>query len=83
MIGFLGGTGPEGRGLALRFAMAGESVMIGSRDAGRATDAADSVTADSPRTARSRRPKRTGRIRLGHRIRRGAVRLATAQLSRP
>ena len=30
MIGFLGGTGPEGRGLALRFAMAGESVMIGS-----------------------------------------------------
>ena len=34
MIGFIGGTGPEGRGLALRFAMAGESVMIGSRDSG-------------------------------------------------
>ena len=43
MIGFIGGTGPEGRGLALRFAMAGESVAIGSRDAARARDAADSV----------------------------------------
>ena len=48
MIGFLGGTGPEGRGLALRFAMAGESVMIGSRDAGRASGAAASVTAIRP-----------------------------------
>ena len=48
MIGFIGGTGPEGRGLALRFAMAGESVMIGSRDAGRAIEAADSVTAIRP-----------------------------------
>ena len=45
MIGFIGGTGPEGRGLALRFAMAGESVMIGSRDAARAADAAASVVA--------------------------------------
>ena len=31
MIGFLGGTGPEGRGLALRLALAGENVIIGSR----------------------------------------------------
>ena len=45
MIGFIGGTGPEGRGLALRFAMAGESVMIGSRDSARARDAAASVAA--------------------------------------
>ena len=30
MIGFLGGTGPEGRGLALRLALAGEDVIIGS-----------------------------------------------------
>ena len=36
MIGFLGGTGPEGRGLAVRLALAGEDVIIGSRDAGRA-----------------------------------------------
>ena len=45
MIGFIGGTGPEGKGLALRFAMAGESVAIGSRDAQRAQDAADEVAA--------------------------------------
>ena len=44
MIGFIGGTGPEGRGLALRFAMAGEEVMIGSRDAARADAAAVSVS---------------------------------------
>ena len=43
MIGFIGGTGPEGKGLALRFAMAGEEVAIGSRDAQRAQDAADEV----------------------------------------
>lgn len=43
MIGFIGGTGPEGKGLALRFAIAGEAVSIGSRDAQRAQDAADEV----------------------------------------
>ena len=43
MIGFIGGTGPEGKGLALRFAMAGETVSIGSRDAARARDAAAEV----------------------------------------
>jgi NADPH-dependent F420 reductase len=39
-IAVLGGTGPEGFGLALRWARAGESVIIGSRDAGRAREAA-------------------------------------------
>ena len=34
MLGFLGGTGPEGRGIALRLGLAGEVVMIGSRDFG-------------------------------------------------
>ena len=48
MIGFIGGTGPEGRGLALRFALAGEIVMIGSRSADRARDAADSVRELAP-----------------------------------
>ncbi len=43
MIGFVGGTGPEGRGLAVRMALAGEDVFIGSRDAGRAAAAADEV----------------------------------------
>ena len=48
MIGFIGGTGPEGRGLALRFALAGEDVLIGSRDAERAQTAADSVRDIAP-----------------------------------
>ena len=39
-IAIVGGTGPEGRGLALRLAMAGHEVVIGSRDAGRAAAAA-------------------------------------------
>ncbi len=39
-IGVLGGTGDQGRGLARRFALAGLSVVIGSRDAGRAAAAA-------------------------------------------
>ena len=39
-LGIIGGTGPEGRGLALRFAKAGERVLIGSRDASRAKQAA-------------------------------------------
>ena len=43
MLGFLGGTGPEGRGLALRFALAGEKVFIGSRDISRGKAAANSL----------------------------------------
>ena len=39
-IGILGGTGPQGRGLARRFAAAGHAVVIGSRDAGRAQEVA-------------------------------------------
>jgi NADPH-dependent F420 reductase len=35
-VAILGGTGPQGRGLALRFALAGCPVVIGSRDAARA-----------------------------------------------
>ena len=48
MIGFIGGTGPEGRGLALRFALTGEEILIGSRDAARAQAAADSVREIAP-----------------------------------
>ena len=48
MIGFLGGTGPEGRGLAVRVALAGEDVIIGSRDAGRAMAAAGEVAGLAP-----------------------------------
>lgn len=39
-IAILGGTGPEGSGLAKRWAAAGEHVVIGSRDANRAAEAA-------------------------------------------
>lgn len=39
-IGILGGTGDQGRGLALRLATAGWSVSLGSRDADRAGAAA-------------------------------------------
>jgi 8-hydroxy-5-deazaflavin:NADPH oxidoreductase len=35
-VAVLGGTGPQGRGLARRFAAAGVRVVLGSRDAGRA-----------------------------------------------
>ncbi len=42
-IAVLGGTGPEGSGLALRWARAGETVIIGSRDAQRAQDAAAKI----------------------------------------
>jgi len=40
MIAIVGGTGPEGSGLALRWARAGESVVIGSRNGDRARAAA-------------------------------------------
>jgi 8-hydroxy-5-deazaflavin:NADPH oxidoreductase len=42
-IAVLGGTGPEGFGLSLRWAQAGETVIIGSRDAKRAQDAAERI----------------------------------------
>jgi len=45
VIAVLGGTGAEGFGLALRWARAGESVIIGSRDAARAREAAAKIRA--------------------------------------
>lgn len=39
-IAVLGGTGAQGHGLALRWARAGETIIIGSRDAHRAQDTA-------------------------------------------
>jgi 8-hydroxy-5-deazaflavin:NADPH oxidoreductase len=44
-VAILGGTGPQGRGLAVRFAGAGIDVAIGSRDADRARAAVDDVAA--------------------------------------
>ncbi|MFC1416626.1 NADPH-dependent F420 reductase [Streptacidiphilus cavernicola] len=43
VVGVLGGTGPQGRGLAYRLAKAGQQVVIGSRSAERAQEKADEV----------------------------------------
>ena len=42
-IAIIGGTGPAGMGLALRWARAGETIIIGSRDAQRAEIAAAAI----------------------------------------
>jgi 8-hydroxy-5-deazaflavin:NADPH oxidoreductase len=42
-IAILGGTGPEGSGLASRLARAGEQIVIGSREASRAQEAAQQL----------------------------------------
>lgn len=44
-VGILGGTGPQGRGLAYRLARAGHAVRIGSRSAERAAETAAAVNA--------------------------------------
>jgi 8-hydroxy-5-deazaflavin:NADPH oxidoreductase len=52
-IGILGGTGPQGRGLARRFAAAGHDVLIGSRTAerGQLMAAEDAQADDTSRIA--------------------------------
>jgi NADPH-dependent F420 reductase len=47
-IALIGGTGPEGLGLAMRFAKAGGQIFIGSRSAERAEEAAAKVKAKVP-----------------------------------
>ena len=42
-VAVLGGTGPQGRGLARRFAVAGLRVVLGSRDAARAAEVAEAL----------------------------------------
>ena len=44
VVGVLGGTGPQGKGLAYRFARAGQKVILGSRAAERARAAAEELT---------------------------------------
>jgi 8-hydroxy-5-deazaflavin:NADPH oxidoreductase len=39
-VGILGGTGPAGRGVAIRLASGGHDVVLGSRDEGRARESA-------------------------------------------
>ncbi|MEM6636221.1 MAG: NADPH-dependent F420 reductase [Pseudomonadota bacterium] len=47
-LAIIGGTGPQGRGLALRFARAGMPVVLGSRDVQRGVDTAAELTALLP-----------------------------------
>ncbi len=51
-VAIVGGTGPEGRGLALRWARAGEHVIIGSRDPQRAHDTAAKIAMEAGPAAR-------------------------------
>jgi 8-hydroxy-5-deazaflavin:NADPH oxidoreductase len=51
-IAIIGGTGPAGMGLALRWARAGQTIIIGSRDAKRAEQAASSIQAKAGAAAR-------------------------------
>lgn len=46
-VGVLGGTGPQGKGLALRWALGGIRVVIGSRSADRAETAAKELNEQS------------------------------------
>lgn len=48
MIGLIGGTGPEGRGLALRFALAGQRVILGSRSKAGAEEAVSKILSRAP-----------------------------------
>ena len=43
VVGVLGGTGPQGRGLGVRLAAAGQRVLLGSRDPERAAEVAGQV----------------------------------------
>jgi len=53
-VGILGGTGPAGRGVAIRLATGGYDVVLGSRDADRANETASAMT-----------PRGTGKISGG------------------
>ena len=48
-LSIIGGTGPQGKGLTLRFAKAGFEVALGSRDETRATEVAESLSLENPK----------------------------------
>ena len=47
-LSIIGGTGPQGQGLALRFAKAGFEVALGSRNKAKAIEVADSLSSKKP-----------------------------------
>src|ERR1700722_9544843 len=53
-IAVIGGTGAEGTGLALRWARAGEEVIIGSRDEAKAREVAAQIAQQAGAPARIR-----------------------------
>ncbi len=48
VLGFIGGTGPEGMALALRWAIRGHTTLIGSRDPARAAEKAAELKQKAP-----------------------------------
>ncbi|RHW29140.1 NADPH-dependent F420 reductase [Nocardioides immobilis] len=52
-IAVIGGTGPQGKGLGLRFAQHGHHVLLGSRSPDRAEAAAAEINAKSPAAPRA------------------------------
>ena len=59
-IAIVGGTGPEGSGLALRWAEAGETIVIGSRDPKRAAQKAAEIADRIARGGAGRGPAISG-----------------------
>ena len=51
VLAFIGGTGPEGLGLAVRFAAAGHEIVVGSRSLERAQQAVEKIRARLPQAA--------------------------------
>jgi NADPH-dependent F420 reductase len=51
VVGVLGGTGPQGRGLAVRLAAVGQRILLGSRDAERASEVAAEVASKAATTS--------------------------------
>ena len=51
-IAIVGGTGPEGMGLGLRWARAGENILIGSRDPQRARESAAQIASRAGQDSR-------------------------------
>ena len=47
-LAIVGGTGPQGRGLALRFATAGYAVVVGSRERSKAKAVVEAMLAAHP-----------------------------------
>ena len=65
-IAIIGGTGPQGQGLALRFARAGINVALGSRDGERSAGiAAELMAKAARRRRRNHRPRQRNRHRGG------------------